>query len=162
MKTHITALLIGMLAWSCNSKPKATGTADATEKAGEHSKANETSGDTHTSSSGESPHTQTTKIDPPTGGISIDELFKNRQKYEGQTVKIKGKCVKLNTNIMNRNWIHLQDGSLSDDQADLTVTTIDKVALGDIVAFEGKITLNKDFGAGYKYDIIMEEARLLP
>lgn len=105
---------------------------------------------------------QTTKLDPPPGGISIAELFKNRQKYEGQTVKIKGRCVKLNTNIMNRNWIHLQDGSMTDEQIDLTVTTTDKVALGEIVTFEGKITLNKDFGAGYKYEIIMEEAHLLP
>jgi len=146
MKTYITVILIGLLTWSCNSKQKATGTADATEKS---------------SSSGESQPTQSTKIDPPTDGISIDELFKNPQKYDGQTVKVKGKCVKLNTNIMNRNWIHLQDGSMA-DETDLTVTTIDKVALGDIVAFEGKITLNKDFGAGYKYDIIMEDARLLP
>jgi len=152
MKIYITLLLIGVLAWSCNPKPKASGAQNATEKAGDNS---------HASSSGETQPTQSTKIDPPTGGITIDELFKNRQKYDGQTVKVKGKCVKLNTNIMNRNWIHLQDGSMT-DESDLTVTTIDKVALGDIVAFEGKITLNKDFGAGYKYDIIMEDARILP
>jgi hypothetical protein len=152
MKIYITLLLMATLAWSCNSKQKPTGSAEVTEKNGEHPNANQTTGDTHA---------QTTKIDPPTGGISVDELFKNRQKYDGQIVKVKGKCVKLNTNIMNRNWIHLQDGSMT-DEGDLTVTTIDKVALGDIVAFEGKITLNKDFGAGYKYDIIMEEARLLP
>lgn len=101
------------------------------------------------------------KIDPPPGGITIAELFKNRQKYDGQTVRVKGRCVKLNNMIMNRNWIHLQDGSLEDDETDLTVTTTDNVPLGAVVAFEGKITLNKDFGAGYRYDIIMEEASLL-
>jgi len=116
----------------------------------------------HTGShSGEQPD-QSTKIDPPAGGVTIAELFKNRQKYEGQTIKVKGRCVKLNTNIMNRNWIHIQDGSNNEEQLDLTVTTSDKVALGDVVAFEGKITLNKDFGAGYKYEIIMEDAHLLP
>ncbi len=101
------------------------------------------------------------KIEPPSGGITISELFSNRKKYEGQTVKVKGRCVKLNNMIMNRNWIHLQDGSMKDDNVDLTVTTTENISLGAIVAFEGKITLNKDFGAGYKYEIIMEDAQLL-
>ncbi len=104
---------------------------------------------------------QTTKLDPPPGGITIAELFANRKKYEGQTVRIKGKCVKLNNMIMSRNWIHLQDGSLKDKTSDLTVTTTENVSLGSIVSFEGKITLNKDFGAGYKYEILMEEATLI-
>jgi hypothetical protein len=64
--------------------------------------------------------------------------------------------------IMNRNWIHLQDGSLKDKTVDLTITTTENIALGSIVAVEGIITLNKDFGAGYKYDIIMEDATLIP
>jgi hypothetical protein len=122
----------------------------------------ETSTSPHSEGAGEPQLDQTTKLDPPAGGITIAELFKNRQKYEGQTVKVKGRCVKLNTNIMNRNWIHLRDGSMNDEGVDLTVTTTENVQLGTIVAFEGKITLNKDFGAGYKYEIIMEEARLLP
>ena len=104
---------------------------------------------------------QTTKLDPPAGGISIAELFKNRQKYDGQVVKVTGRCVKYNSMIMRRNWVHLQDGSAPGEGVDLTVTTTDKVELGTIVSFEGKIALNKDFGAGYKYEIIMEEAKLL-
>ncbi len=104
---------------------------------------------------------QNTKLDPPPGGISIAELFANRKKYDGQTVRITGKCVKLNNMIMSRNWIHLQDGSLKDNKADLTVTTTENVPLGAVVSFEGKIALNKDFGAGYKYEIIMEEATLI-
>jgi len=104
---------------------------------------------------------QTTKLEPPPGGITIAELFANKQKYDGQTVRIKGKCVKLNNMIMSRNWIHLQDGSLKDNKTDLTVTTTENVPLGAVVSFEGKITLNKDFGAGYKYEILMEEATLI-
>lgn len=105
---------------------------------------------------------QKTKIEPVPGGITIAELMQNRAKYEGKTVRIKGRCVKLNNMIMSRNWIHLQDGSMKDKAIDLTVTTTDNIALGTIVALEGVIALNKDFGAGYKYDIIMEEARLIP
>ena len=104
---------------------------------------------------------QNTKLDPPPGGITLADLFANKEKYEGQKVKVRGKCVKLNNGIMKRNWIHLQDGSLTDKNTDLTVTTTESIALGSIVSFEGRITLNKDFGAGYVYDIIMEEAILI-
>ena len=44
---------------------------------------------------------------------------------------------------------------------DLTITTLDEVQLGDLVIFEGKLAVNKDFGAGYKYDVILEEAKLI-
>ena len=59
---------------------------------------------------------------------------------------------------MNRNWLHIQDGS--EEGLDLTVTTEENIALGAIVSLEGVITLDKDFGAGYRYDIIMEKAML--
>ena len=62
---------------------------------------------------------------------------------------------------MRRNWIHLQERSLKDNQADLKVTTTENVPLRAVVSFEGKIALNKEFGAGYKYEIIMEEATLI-
>jgi hypothetical protein len=58
--------------------------------------------------------------------------------------------------IMNRNWIHIQDGT--GDQLDLTVTTTENIALGSVVTLKGTIALDKDFGAGYRYDIIMEGA----
>ena len=69
-----------------------------------------------------------------------------------------GKCVKVNPMIMGRNWIHLQDGS--GDNLDLTITTTENIPVGHVITLEGTIALNKDFGAGYKYDIIMEEAVL--
>lgn len=119
-------------------------------------------GSPHGDGAGEPQLEQKTKIEPVSGGITIAELMQNRAKYEGKTVRIKGRCVKLNNMIMSRNWIHLQDGSMPDKAIDLTVTTTDNVALGTIVALEGVIALNKDFGAGYKYDIIMEEAKLIP
>lgn len=100
------------------------------------------------------------KMDPPPGGITLSELFANKEKYNGQTVRVRGKCVKLNNMIMNRNWIHIQDGTLEEDM-DLTVTTTENVPIGAVVAFEGTIALNRDFGAGYKYEIIMENAQLL-
>ena len=94
------------------------------------------------------------------GATKISELLDTKEKYNGQTVRVSGKSVKVNNNIMDRNWIHIQDDSVNGEK-DLTVTTTDNVSVGDMVVFEGVITLNKDFGSGYKYDIIMENARLV-
>jgi len=98
------------------------------------------------------------KIAPAPGGIKIADLVDNKEKYAGKVVKVTGKCVKVNPMIMHRNWIHLQDGS--GDNLDLTVTTAENIALGAVVTMEGTIALDKDFGAGYYYDIIMEGAVL--
>lgn len=98
-------------------------------------------------------------IEPATGGITIGELYGNRSSYGDKTVIVKGKVTKVNPAIMNRNWVHIQDGTSDADNYDLTITTNDEVNVGDVVTFEGKITLNKDFGAGYSYEVIMEEAK---
>ena len=97
-------------------------------------------------------------IEPADGGISISTLFANRETYKDQIVKIRGQVTKFNPNIMGKNWIHIQDGTDDSGTFDLTITTSHVVNVGDVVTFEGKLTLNKDFGAGYFYDIIMEEA----
>ncbi|MBK7607110.1 MAG: hypothetical protein IPI18_07855 [Saprospiraceae bacterium] len=93
---------------------------------------------------------------------TLAELFKNPEKFEGKTIKVQGQCVKLNRMILNKNWLHIQDNTTNKDgqKYDLTITTLDEVQLGDIVIFEGKLALNKDFGAGYKYDVILEESKL--
>jgi len=63
----------------------------------------------------------------------------------------------MNPNIMGRNWVHLRDG---ENNYDLTVTTNELVNVGSYETFIGDITLNKDFGSGYKFSIIMENAIL--
>jgi hypothetical protein len=68
--------------------------------------------------------------------------------------------VKFSGGIMNRNWVHIQDGTKDNGKFDLTVTTQDSVKVGDVVIFEGKIALNKDIGAGYFYEILMEDAKM--
>ena len=98
------------------------------------------------------------EIESIDGGISLAELFDNKDKYKDKTVKIRGLVVKVNKNIMDKNWVHLQDGSGSGAHFDLTITTMDVVEAGDVVTFEGTIALEKDFGSGYAYDIIMEKA----
>lgn len=99
-------------------------------------------------------------IEPAEGGITIAELYADPAKYEDQTVKIKGKVTKYNANIMGKNWVHIQDGTDNEGNFDLTITTDAQLKVGDIVTFEGSIGLNRDFGFNYKYDVIMEVAKV--
>ena len=104
------------------------------------------------------------KIEPSEGILTIAELYKNSTLHENNIVKVKGQVTNMNPRIMDRNWIHLQDGTDYNGGFDLTVTTsteIVDVKVGDIVTVEGKVSLDKDFGAGYKYKLILEEAVLV-
>ncbi|NQV14338.1 SH3-like domain-containing protein [bacterium] len=102
--------------------------------------------------------TQNVEVDKVSGGVTVEELFSNMISYEGKTVSIRGKVSKFNSSIMGRNWAHIQDGTSAGENFDLTVTTSEMVKTGDVVVFKGTIALNKDFGAGYTYELIMEEA----
>jgi hypothetical protein len=102
---------------------------------------------------------QDLSIEPVDGSISLAELYERRLELNGQTVKVVGQVAKFNPSIMSRNWVHIQDGTGTEEFFDLTVTTQDMVSPGDIVLFEGIITLQKDFGSGYYYEILMEEAK---
>jgi hypothetical protein len=98
-------------------------------------------------------------VEKAAGGITIAELYANRKSYAGKSVKIRGEVVKFSRQIMNRNWVHVQDGTKDGNDYDLVVTTHDSIPVGGTGLFEGVISLDVDFGAGYKYDVIMQDAR---
>lgn len=100
-------------------------------------------------------------IEPVEGGITVADLYKSKSDYEGKTVKIRGQVVKYTAAVMGKNWIHLQDGTINGKNFDITITTADIVEPGNIATFEGVVVLNKDFGYGYAYDILIEDAKLL-
>ncbi len=102
------------------------------------------------------------KIEPAKGGISIAGLYQKKDAYAGKKVRVKGQVMKFNEGIMGKNWAHLQDGSSAGEDFDLTVTLAATLKVGDVVTVEGKITLNKDFGSGYFFKLIMEDAVILP
>ncbi len=114
----------------------------------------------HQSSKSRTDLDETISIKKVDGGITLAELFENKNKYQNQKVKIKGKVVKVNKMIMGKNWIHIQDGTRDENNFDLTITTLEEVEKGQILTFSGTITLDKDFGAGYFYIVIMEGAEI--
>lgn len=99
-------------------------------------------------------------IEKAEGAVTIAEIFANKESYSGKTVKVTGLVTKFSGAIMNKNWIHLQDGTAHEGLFDLTITTDAVVKKGDTVTIEGKVTLNKDFGYGYFYAVLMEDAVL--
>ncbi len=100
-------------------------------------------------------------IKPIEGGVTISELFKNKKRYQGKRVKIRGKVTKFNAQVMSKNWIHLQDGTDNNGNFDITITSNANVNVGDIVTLEGLVSLDKDFGYGYFYKLIIENAVLI-
>jgi hypothetical protein len=101
------------------------------------------------------------KVEPASGAVKISEIFANSTSYAGKKVKVTGQVVKFNPEIMNKNWVHLQDGTEANGSYDLTITTMDAVTVGSVVTFEGVLAVDKDFGYGYKYDLLLEEAKLI-
>jgi len=95
------------------------------------------------------------------GGISLHDLFSGRDKLAGKTIILTGKVVKFMPEIMNKNWIHLQDGTSYNGFNDITITTLAKVKVDEIVSLKGTVVLNKDLGSGYKYDVLIEDAVLV-
>ncbi len=95
-------------------------------------------------------------LQPLEGGKTLAEVFAQRVTLVGQEISIRAKVVKFSPNIMKTNWIHLQDGSEGNN--DLTITTAATVGVGDTVVVKGTLEQNQDFGYGYKYDLIIQNA----
>ena len=99
-------------------------------------------------------------IAPAPGGVTIAQVWAQRKALSGKVVVVRGKVVKVNNAIMGSNWFHIQDGSgvAKDGTNDLTITTNATVNVGDVVTISGTLATDKDFGAGYAYDAIVEKA----
>ncbi len=92
------------------------------------------------------------------GAITIAELYANPGKYEDKIIRVSGEVTKFNPAIMERNWVHIQDGTEHDGKYDLTVTSVEVFEVGSTVTVDGILKLNLDFGYGYSYEILLEQA----
>lgn len=100
------------------------------------------------------------EIKPVTGGKTVAQIYAESAALSGKTIKVRGKVVKYNANIMGKNWVHVVDGTGAAGSNDLLATSTSTAKVGDVVVVEGKLTLDKDFGAGYKYKLLLEEAKV--
>lgn len=94
--------------------------------------------------------------------MTVEEIVTQGAALKGKSVRVRGKVVKYNAAIMGKNWIHLRDGSGSEgsNNNDILVTTTVPTKEGEIVTVKGIVGTDKDFGAGYAYKVLLEEATL--
>jgi hypothetical protein len=99
---------------------------------------------------------------PGPDAYTVGEIYEKAATLNQKTAVVKGKVVKVSAGIMGKNWIHLKDGTgdAAMQTNKLVTTTNDLPAVGDIVTMKGTIYKDKDFGAGYKYGVIMENASI--
>jgi sporulation protein YlmC with PRC-barrel domain len=103
------------------------------------------------------------KVDKATGADArtVAEVYAQKGQLKDKPVTIRGKVVKYNAGIMGKNWLHLRDGSgAADKDNDLTITSQDVAKVGDVVVIKGAVRVDKDFGAGYAYPVIVEDAKI--
>ena len=93
---------------------------------------------------------------------TVETLNKNKATLAGQTVSAQGKVVKVNNGIMGRNFVHIQDGTGDASNNNLIVTSKETASVGDQVTISGVVAVNRDFGSGYSYPLLIEEATITP
>lgn len=91
---------------------------------------------------------------------TVAEVITKATELKDRSVLVRGKVVKYNSGIMGKNWIHLRDGSGSaaDKTNDVLVTTMSEAKPGDVVTIKGSVRTDKDFGSGYAYKVLIEDA----
>jgi len=96
------------------------------------------------------------EIEKVEGGNTIAEIHARKDELVGDTIRIRGQVTRFTPNVLGKNWIHVRDSSAGD----LTVTTDATVAINDVVIIEGELELDKDYGSGYVYPVILEDAKI--
>ncbi len=91
---------------------------------------------------------------------TVEEVHKERSQLAGHQVEVTGKVVKVNNGILNRNFLHIQDGTGTQGTDDLTVTSQQTAKVGDLVRVVGTVVLDTDFGFGYKYPTLVEKSTI--
>lgn len=99
-------------------------------------------------------------LNKPANGKTVADIFAEQKALSGQMVTIRAKVAKFSPEIMGTNWLHLQDGTGAAGSNDLTITSAATAKVGDTVLVKGIVTTNKDFGFGYKYNVIIEKAEV--
>ncbi len=90
--------------------------------------------------------------------LTVAQIIEKSADFNGKEITIKGKVTKFLPDIMKKNWIHIQDGTSYNGKTDLVSTTKETFEVGDIVTIKAKLETNIDYGYGYKYEVILQDA----
>jgi hypothetical protein len=114
----------------------------------------------HPPLNGESPTEKTTPIQKAANGQTVAEIHAAKAKLKGKPIAVRGKVVKYNAGILGKNWLHIQDGTGKSGTDSLVITTDSSVKVGNTVLVHGNVSVDRDFGGGYKYGVIVENAKV--
>lgn len=92
---------------------------------------------------------------------TVAALNQGKADLVGKTISAQGKVVKVNNGIMGRNFVHVQDGTGDAKTNNLVVTSQQTAKIGDQVTISGVVVLNRDFGSGYSYPLLIEDASIV-
>jgi hypothetical protein len=120
----------------------------------------------------QNPHTHTNGSDMPNpvlevniekakNGVTVEELYTKKTTFVNKQVIVRGKVVKVNNGIMDRNWVHIVDGTSFENKSDITITTQTNAKVGDTITFKATVVLDKDFGQGYVYPLLLENGEVV-
>ncbi|MET0080118.1 MAG: hypothetical protein ABW119_16800, partial [Candidatus Thiodiazotropha lotti] len=100
------------------------------------------------------------ELGDPVGRFTVEQIFEKKQELSGSVIEVKGKVSKVSSQIMGRDWVHLEDGTGSKQTKNHKIilrTTQAGIRVGDEVVAKGQLFTNKDFGYGYFYPVILED-----
>ncbi len=104
---------------------------------------------------------QVSHIERIEGGHTVGEVIAGKASLAGSEVAVRGKVIKMNTAIMGRNWVHLSDGTVGPNgEQEVTVRTEDIPTVGSTVVVRGTVATDRDFGPGYSYSVLIEDAKI--
>lgn len=99
-------------------------------------------------------------IERAPGGLTVAEILAQAESLAGKQVAVRAKVVKFTSGVMGKNWLHVRDGSGDQKNADVTVTTDQDAAVGDLVVVRGLVVTNVDLGSGYSYPVLLQDAAI--
>jgi hypothetical protein len=114
----------------------------------------------HPPLNGETTIEKTTPIQKAVNGQTIAEIHADKAKFKGKPILVRGEVVKYNAGILGKNWLHIRDGTGKPGTDSLVITTDSSVKVGNTVLVHGNLSVDRDFGGGYKYGVIVENAKV--
>lgn len=103
---------------------------------------------------GDTEQVDVSKVLKAENGVTVNEILSNPANFKDKEVTLNVIVTKYLPQIMGKNWLHLKDASSKD--VHIAATTAEEFNKGDIVLIKGTVILDKDFGAGYKYEVLLE------
>jgi hypothetical protein len=91
---------------------------------------------------------------------TVEAVNKEKAALAGKDVSVTGRVVKVNNGIMGRNFVHVQDGTGDQATNNLIFTSKQTANVGQQVVAKGKVVLNRDFGMGYSYPLLIEDSSI--